>query len=212
MARALPFSISGHTFTHVSGESAALAKHLRNVLSRTATEAWLGSSYEPGPSTGHQILLEVKNEEGELFAVVGLYRIQEIERSAKVSTMIAPMWPEVRVEIAPETRGPDNAVNNLDDIVKTTAARTLFWKRTCAVMEKLVESGLSMEDGSTLEFDHIRFPSESEGDPIQHQWTNGDGLFDQTAKLAIEFADGVAVRTIGWKEIDPDPLRARGSF
>ena len=214
----VPFTISGYTFTHVE-EGDALDRPARDrwtELHDLATEAWRGEPYEPCDISEGETVFAITDSSGERWGTLALYRQRPIDPSTPqiVSALVAPMFPEIELEIPGEAIDPNGLVVNAHEILEAEERRATFWRRTFGIIEHLVENGLELEDGGVLEIDHIRFPQTEDGDTAQHQWTNVREFFDRYMKLVVTFDDDDrALRTVSiWKLIDPDPARARGSF
>lgn len=220
MSHLVPFSIDGYTIRHVlHGDSDD--KMVRDIWTRghnIATEVWRGESYRSCEVEEGTMAFAVLDPDGALYGTWGLYRVRPLLESQPgiVSALPAPMFPQLGKSI-PEpviTSSGYGGVINQDEIDKAVDDRACFWRLTFGLIERMVSHPLSFDDGSLLVIDHFRFPSASDGDQSQHEWSGVRPMFDLYCKIEVEFdSSDTAVKTLsGWKSPEPDPERSVGSF
>ena len=204
--RVLPINIFGENFYHAIGDDESMARSVRGNLSMVATHAWDLGQYEKGPLVGNQVLLMNASRD----SVIGLYRIR-IHPGGGASCLLAPMWPEISVSRVGCSMDPSGAEINSSEREVSELKQCAFWKKTFAVIERLLAEGLSFSDGSHVSIDFLRFPSLEEGDPPQHFWKMNEhwNLFSKVSPVL----DGERVERTGEiKSVDPDPNRPFGDI
>jgi hypothetical protein len=219
MGHILTFTISEHEFRHIDwhDDEAYFVRDMWSDLKFAATVFWRGDPDSLDvigscPDEPFEIFA-VFDPDGEPYGIWSLYRINEIS-SDTISALCSPTFPSVAVGIPAKVFSLDGVVINQDEIEDAIEMRELFWRQTFACIESMLTNPMRMADGTVRAIDHFRFPSVSNGDPVQHEWSGVKDQFDRYCKIEVEFDENdTPVKTLpGWKSVDPDPERNVGEF
>jgi len=222
MSHVLPFTIDGYTFTHTDG-NAELDSFTRAEMSKErdkATGVWRPNGWGRCLENQTHLTFAVTDSDGDYFGSWMMYRVQSVDGDPNViSALLAPMFPDIEaVAVVGEARAPSGEILNADEVAESQARWAQFWRRNFAWMEWQVMNPMPLEGGGNLVVDHWRFPQTDDGDPAGQCWQKLEPAFEQFSKLEVDWNNHMPgmgpcpARTTGWKAIDPDPGRARGSI
>ena len=215
-----PFVIDEYSFIHTESHP-ALEQQSRHAV-RDAKDKAMGVWRTGGwgqcvPGETH-LTFSVHDAYGDYFGSWMLYRIKQAGGdSNSVSALLAPMFSDLDSRVISPRMSPTGELMNEGEVADSEARAAIFWRRNFAFMEWQIMNAMPMEDGSDFVVNHWRFPQASDGDPSEQCWVELKPMFDAYSKLDVEWNHhmpgmGVCpVRTLGWKDVDPDPGRARGS-
>ena len=220
MSYVLPFSIDGYTFTDTASDD-DLSAASRSEMSREKDRAmgvWRTDGWGTCLSGQKHMAFSVEAPNGEHFGTWMLYRVRPTgEDPNRVSALLAPMFPDIDAKVVSEARTPTGELINGDQIAESEARSSVFWRRNFAFMEWQFMNSMPMSDGEDFVVDHWRFPQTSDGDPSGQCWVDLESVFASYSKLDVDWNNHMPgmgpcpIRTTGWKTVDPDPSRARGS-
>ena len=222
MAHIVPFQIDGYTYRHTE-DDAPLNFYARNQfldLCEVATQDWRTEDWRKCPVDEERLVFAIEDPEGGYYGTWGMYRVHPVgDDHDVVSALPAPMFQDIAAKIPEIAYGPGGETVNQDVVDAAKQRSADWWRRAFSVMEWMFMNPMTLDEGGEFILDHWRFPMECDGDLRQHEWYGVKEYFDRYCKLEVLFEidhygqGQIAIETLKqWKEIDPDPGRARGSI